>query len=237
MTIAVPVAGDLIYQHFGHAPCFRLYQIEHDAVCSSSTLGTAGHGHDLMAQLLTDHHVTTVICGCIGCGAKDALKAAGITLYGGVTGEADEAVEVFRKRYNTIGKFENTPYPGIRDMLADLKQKGFCLLVATSKPEHMAIEILEHFELAQYFDRICGASLDRSRDTKEKVIEYLLQEYANAEDMVMVGDTAFDVVGAAYHHIPCIGVTWGYGKREDIAAAGAVSIVDNVAELQTLLEA
>lgn len=95
MTIAVPVAGDLIYQHFGHAPGFRLYQIENDVVSSTCNQCVAGHGHDLLAQFLTDHHVTTLICGCIGCGAKDALKSAGITLYGGVTGEADEAVDAF----------------------------------------------------------------------------------------------------------------------------------------------
>ncbi len=150
--------------------------------------------------------------------------------------KADEAVEVFRGRYNTIGKFENIPYPGIPEMLCDLKEKGFRLLVATSKPETTATEVLEHFDLAKYFERICGASLDRSRDTKEKVIEYLLDHYGSDGDMVMVGDTAYDVTGAAFHNIPCIGVAWGYGKVEDIASAGAVCIAQNVAELQKILE-
>ena len=149
--------------------------------------------------------------------------------------KADEAVEIFRARYNTIGKFENTPYPGIREMLAHLKSNGFSLLIATSKPERTAIEVLEHFDLAKYFDKICGASLDRSRDKKEQVIAYLLEQSRGAQ-MVMVGDTAFDVIGAAAHNIPCIGVAWGYGKTEDMVQAGAAFIADSVADLQYILE-
>ena len=149
--------------------------------------------------------------------------------------KADEAVEIFRARYNTIGKFENTPYPGIREMLAHLKAKGFSLLVATSKPERTALEVLDHFDLTQYFDIICGASLDRSRDKKEQVIAYLLAQKSGMQ-MVMVGDTAFDVIGAAAHHIPCVGVAWGYGKVEDMEKAGAVFIADSVENLQYILE-
>lgn len=149
--------------------------------------------------------------------------------------KADEAVEVYRSRYNTIGKFENTPYPGIREMLASLRVEGYRLLVATSKPEALSIEILEKFDLAKYFHRICGASLDRSRSNKEDVIAYLLKENGTGDNMIMVGDTAFDVIGAAAHGIPTIGVSWGYGEVEDMVKAGAVSIVDNTDQLYTLL--
>lgn len=148
---------------------------------------------------------------------------------------ADEAVEVYRSRYHTVGKFENSPYPGIREMLADLKANGNRLLVATSKPEALSIEILEKFDLAQYFDRICGASMDRSRSTKEDVIAYLLQENGTAENMIMVGDTAFDVIGAAAHGIPTIGVSWGYGEVADLINAGAIAIADTTNQLHQLL--
>lgn len=150
--------------------------------------------------------------------------------------KADEAVEVYRSRYHTVGKFENTPYPGIREMLEDLQAKGNRLLVATSKPEALSIEILEKFELAKYFHRICGASMDRSRSTKEDVIAYLLQENGTSENMVMVGDTAFDVIGAAAHGIPTIGVAWGYGEVKDIVDAGAVAIANTTEELHRLLD-
>lgn len=147
----------------------------------------------------------------------------------------DEAVCVFRSRYTTVGKFENTPYPGVRRLLDALKARGHTLLIATSKPENMAIEILHKFELAQYFDRICGASLDRSRISKEDVIAYLLKLNGTAKDMVMVGDTAFDVVGAASHNIPCIGVSWGYGSSAEMRQAGAAAIADTIEELLALL--
>ena len=148
----------------------------------------------------------------------------------------EEAVTVFRSRYTTIGKFENTPYPGVHDLLKALKEAGHTLLIATSKPENMAIEILEKFELSQYFDRICGATLDRSRISKEDVIAYLLGLSGTAENMVMVGDTAFDVVGAAAHGISTIGVSWGYGSVSEMQQAGAIAIANTMEELLSLLK-
>jgi len=149
---------------------------------------------------------------------------------------ADKAVEVYRSRYTTVGKFENTPYPGIHDLLKTLKSHGHRLLVATSKPEALSVEIMEKFELAQYFDRICGASLDRSRSSKEDVIAYLLEQNGTAENMLMVGDTKFDVLGAKYHGIPAIGVSWGYGSIEEMQQAGAKAIAYTMDELLNLLE-
>lgn len=148
---------------------------------------------------------------------------------------ADEAVEIYRSRYNTIGKFENHPYPGIPELIHTLKSAGYRLLVATSKPEALSVEILEKFELAQYFDRICGASLDRSRSSKEAVIAYLLESFPDSENMVMVGDTALDISGAAAHRIPAIGVAWGYGNVEQMRQAGAADIAYSVSQLQSLL--
>lgn len=151
--------------------------------------------------------------------------------------KVDEAVKVFRSRYFTVGKFENFPYPGIPELLQTLKNHGHKLLIATSKPETLALEITNHFDLAQYFDRICGASLDRSRITKEDVIEYLLSLEESTENAIMVGDTEFDVLGAAAHGIPTIGVSWGYGNVEDMQKAGAVSIAYTTQELLAALEA
>ena len=150
--------------------------------------------------------------------------------------KVEEAVTVFRSRYTTVGKFENTPYPGVHDLLKALKEAGHTLLIATSKPENMAIEILEKFELSQYFERICGATLDRSRISKEDVIAYLLGLSGTAENMVMVGDTAFDVVGAAAHGISTIGVSWGYGSVEEMQQAGAIAIANTMGELLDILK-
>lgn len=145
--------------------------------------------------------------------------------------KAEEAVAVYRSRYIPIGKFENTPYPGIRELLEKLKAEGHRLYVATSKPEQMSIDILEHFDLAKYFDRICGASLDTSRTDKAAVIAYLQDLTGKSENTIMVGDTKFDVIGAKKHGIPTIGVSWGYGTVEDLQEAGAAAIVHSMEEL------
>lgn len=150
--------------------------------------------------------------------------------YGVPEDRIDEAFSVFRGRYLAIGKFENKPYPGIPEMLQTLKSKGYTLYVATSKPEPQAIEILTHFNLAEYFDCICGATLDESRVDKEDVLCYLLDKAPN-DTPVMVGDTVYDVVGAKALDIPTIGVSWGYGSVTDMQEAGAIKIANTTDEL------
>lgn len=165
----------------------------------------------------------------VGPPLRDTFRKFGVT-----EEKVEEAISIYRSRYIPIGMFENTPYPGIHAMLAALKEAGHKLYVATSKPETMAVAILQKFELAPYFDLICGATLDSSRDSKSKVIEYLLNQIQK-NDAVMVGDTEFDVLGAAEHGIPTIGVTWGYGKAEDMIHAGAVTIVNTPMQLLDIL--
>jgi phosphoglycolate phosphatase len=149
--------------------------------------------------------------------------------------QVEEAILYYRKLYNAGGKFENIPYPGIEDMLQKLKDDGHRLFIATSKPEHMSVDILEHFGLAHYFDRICGSLLDGVRDQKAEVIAYLLDSIGGGSNVVMVGDTVFDVVGAKEHGIPTIAVAWGYGKCSDMFSAGAVAVANTPEELYRLL--
>jgi len=149
--------------------------------------------------------------------------------------KTDEAIRVYRTRYIPIGKFENHPYPGIFEALETLKSQGHRLFVATSKPETMSIEIMEKFGLAKYFEKICGATFDGSRSHKADVIAYLLQQVGDISKAIMVGDTAFDVIGAAAHGIPTIGVAWGYGEVADMEAAGAIAIAHTMDDLVELL--
>ena len=149
--------------------------------------------------------------------------------------EVDNAIKIYRSRYIPIGKFENSPYEGIRELLEKLKAEGHKLYVATSKPETTSVEILEHFDLAKYFDIICGASFDHARHSKALVIAYLLEQTGEGLDAVMVGDTAFDVIGAKEHGIPTIGVSWGYGKVQDMIDAGAAAIADTPEQLYKFL--
>lgn len=147
-----------------------------------------------------------------------------------------EAVKVFRSRYVPVGIYENAPYPGIRELLQTLSSQGHKLYVATSKPEEMAITVLRHFDLEQFFTGICGAAMDESRTNKEEVIAYLLEKNGTADNMLMIGDTVFDVLGAASHGIPAIGVSWGYGDPEEMRKAGAKAVAANMEELLNLIE-
>ena len=148
---------------------------------------------------------------------------------------AEEAIAVYRSRYIPIGKYENHPYPGIPELLEKLCAQGYDLYVATSKPEEMSVDILKKFGLDHYFSRICGASMDASRSNKEDVIAYLLQQCDPDGEVIMVGDTKYDVLGAKFHGIPCIGVAWGYGEVADLEESGAAAIVDSMDALYAAL--
>ena len=92
MRIAVPYENGLIFQHFGHTGQFKLYDVEDGQITGERTADPAGNGHGALAGFLSGLGVDTLICGGIGAGAQQALAQAGIRLYGGVTGGADEAV-------------------------------------------------------------------------------------------------------------------------------------------------
>ncbi len=128
--------------------------------------------------------------------------------------------------------------PGeIPALLADLKAAGKTVILATSKPEAFARRIMEHFDLAQYCDFICGATLDETRTDKAEVIAYAL-ETAGITDktgLVMVGDREHDVIGAHLAGLDVIGVLYGYGSREELTAAGADQIAETPEALETLI--
>lgn len=155
--------------------------------------------------------------------------------YGIPENEIENALARYRERYIRIGKFENHPYDGITEVLTALKIAGHRLFVATSKPEQTSCEILDHFGMSKYFEGICGATFDKSRDSKQAVIQYLLEKHQPQGKIIMVGDTVFDVEGASAFGIPTVGVGWGFGKPEDMLAAGAVKIAYNMNDLLEIL--
>ncbi len=95
MKIAVTYANGNIFQHFGHSEQFKLYEVENDTIVSEKVIGTNGSGHGALATLLSENSVDVLICGGIGGGAQMALAQAGIKLFGGVSGSADDAVKAF----------------------------------------------------------------------------------------------------------------------------------------------
>ena len=97
MRIAVTYEDGRIFQHFGRTEQFKIYDVQDGAIVSSTVVGTGGSGHGALAGVLTALKTDALICGGIGGGAQAALAAAGIRLYGGVSGQADEAVKALLK--------------------------------------------------------------------------------------------------------------------------------------------
>jgi len=93
MKIAVTYENGQVFQHFGHTETFNVYDVENGKIQSSAILGSNGSGHSALAGMLQNNLIDTLICGGIGGGAKQALARAGVNLYGGVSGDADRAVE------------------------------------------------------------------------------------------------------------------------------------------------
>lgn len=150
--------------------------------------------------------------------------------------QADEAVKVYRRRYEKIGVYENALYPGIPQFLDKARQAGKVLMVATSKPQRMADLVLSHFGIADRFAFVGGRE-DSRRRTKEEVIRYVMKEngLTRTEDIVMIGDRKHDVLGAKAVGLDSVGVLYGYGSRDEFQAAGATYIVDTLKELEELL--
>ena len=158
-------------------------------------------------------------------------------VYGLKEKECENAITYYREYFKERGLYENELYDGMEQLLKDIRNAGKKIILATSKPEKFAVEILEYFKIEQYFDMIAGATMDSSRSKKADVIAYALKE-SGIEDLssvVMVGDREHDIFGAKENGIASIGVLYGYGDREELQNAGALHIVETVDELKDLL--
>ena len=133
--------------------------------------------------------------------------------------EADNAVALYREYYRPTGIFQNRLYDGITDMLSTLKDAGAKLYVCTSKPQEMTDRIMEYFDITDQFEMVVGASLDRSMNGKAALLAHLVKTAQPPVPAVMVGDTRFDIEGAAACHLPTIAVEWGFGEPEELSDA------------------
>ena len=148
----------------------------------------------------------------------------------GLGDRAVEAVAAYRADYTSRGWAMNAMFDGIDDLLSDLRAGGVRLAVATSKAEHTARRILEHFGIDGHFEVIAGATVDGTRATKSEVLAHALSQLEPLPQRVlMVGDRAHDVEGAAEHGIATVVVGWGYGRDDATGAAAAhVATVDEL---------
>ena len=146
--------------------------------------------------------------------------------------KAIEAIVWFRKYYNTQGWCENSPYPGVPEMLKELRECGYRLIVATSKIETQAVRICGHFGIDCFLDDIVGSD-DGARSKKDEVIKFALNKFG-VDDLslaIMIGDREHDIFGAKSAGIRSMGVLYGYGNREELEAAGADIIVERVGDI------
>ena len=153
--------------------------------------------------------------------------------YGMDEATAVEAVRQFRIYYNQMGGIlENEVYAGVRELLRELKAAGRRLCIATSKPDAAAKLVMRHFGLDEYVPEIVGGTDDPDRNTKGKVIAYVLREFGiDPATAIMVGDREHDIHGATENGIPAIGITWGYGDRAELDGAGAKVTFDTPDEV------
>ncbi|WP_404349281.1 HAD family hydrolase [Sutcliffiella horikoshii] len=151
--------------------------------------------------------------------------------------ESNRAIAYYRERFKEKGMFENVLYPNIILLLEALKESGFVLVVATSKPTVFAEEIIKYFELERYYQLIVGSNLDGTRSSKTEIIQYILDNYTdfNRSNFVMIGDRKHDIIGAKNTGIDSIGVTYGYGSQEEIRDAEPTYIISSVDDLMGLL--
>ena len=185
-----------------------------------------------------------------------------MNFYGFSLEQAREGVTAYREYFAPKGIFENDVYPGVPEMLAALKEKGAILAVASSKPELFVEQILEHFDLAKYFDVVVGSLLNETRTSKEEVLEEALRQLgvmstdnlrqvgytkkdndivANMEDddkkatIAMVGDRKFDIIGAKAHGLTAVGVSFGFAEPGELEAEEPDFIAETVEQLKDYL--
>lgn len=158
--------------------------------------------------------------------------------------DIERVIDAYRVRYEDVGMFENELYDGIADMLAELRDAGHVISLATAKPQVTAVRIIEHFGLTGFFEIQAGATSEvgSNRRTKGEVIAHALERLGlpaagGDHRVVMVGDRDHDVEGASLHALPCLGVTWGFGSRDELLGAGAVALVDTPGEVAAAVAA
>lgn len=151
--------------------------------------------------------------------------------------QAVEAVAVYRERYNKIGLFECSLYPGVRECIEKLKAQGYLIGMASSKPEVSCCRILEHFGILELFDDVVGATFDGRIDTKEEVLNEVMRRWNDVpkDEMCLIGDTMFDVEGANQVGIRTVAVNFGFGNVQEMVEAGAVAVCDGMEELPEIV--
>ncbi|WP_459481782.1 HAD family hydrolase [Clostridium saccharoperbutylacetonicum] len=169
----------------------------------------------------------------IGPPLKDSFKR----FYNFDDEKAELGLRKYREYYADKGIYENSLYDGIVEVLDKLKKSNKKIILATSKPEVYAKEILKYFKIDEYFTFVGGADFEETRVSKGDVIKFVLKE-AQVSDLsktIMIGDREHDIIGAKENNIKSIGVLYGYGDVIELTQARADHIIKNVDELMDII--
>lgn len=147
-------------------------------------------------------------------------------------GDTEEAVRRYRERYSEWGLYQAAVYLGILQALAGHRARGTRLLLCTAKFHGFARRVVGYFGLTPLLSGVYGPELDGRFEDKADLIAHLLEaEGLQPDGVCMVGDRKHDVIAAAAHGIPTIGVLWGFGSRDELESAGAVMLIQHADEL------
>ena len=170
------------------------------------------------------------------CFAGPPLDDMFVEKFGFSLEDAEQAVRDFRERYVPIGLYESRAFPGLKELLRELRAAGYRLAVTTSKPQVLAEELLRREELYELFDCVCGAAEEGEGNAKWQVLRRAMEKLQAPEgESVLIGDTKYDVAGARRCGIPCIGVGYGYAARGELENAGADAVAPDLAALREML--
>lgn len=178
--------------------------------------------------------------GELRCFIGPPLVDSFMRFYGFSEEKAGEATDFYRERYAVLGVHENRLYPGIRELLTELRGMGVSIALATSKPEIFAKMVIEDMELTELFDFIAGTQLDDAagrknnyRTKKEDVIAYALSELGATDPsrVLMVGDRKHDVIGAKINGTDSAYALWGFGSKAEAVEFGADYAAEKPSEI------
>lgn len=152
---------------------------------------------------------------------------------------AEQGVALYREYYRPTGMWECAPYEGVPQLLHALHDAGVHLGVVTGKPEEFAVRLVRHFELEPLFDFVVGISFADKHADKKELLERAFAlagiTDGNRTGVLMVGDRCFDIDGANDVGIDSLGVTYGFGSREELESHGATLLADSAAAILPLV--
>ncbi len=166
-----------------------------------------------------------------------SLKESFSTIFNLPESEIQNAIDVYRAFYSKEGMYMCSVYDGVAETIAELKNRGKKIFVATSKPEVYTKQIIEQKKLSDLFDFIGGADIaERTRTEKIDVINYIFAEnnITDKSGILMVGDRKYDILGAKKAGLKSCGILWGFGSQKEFTEAGADYIIEKPGELLSL---